>query len=305
MLMDTTLRWIKTLLFTLLLASTLACRTPNAVSNHPHIPYDLSKYRQRIELPTELNEVSGIAMLDSNTLLCIQDEDGIIFQFSIPEQKITNRYPFAEAGDYEGIALLGDTAYVLRSDGVLFEVCHFNQSQRQVNKYPLPSPAKNHEGMAYDPATHSFLIAPKGPSEKGKASKNIRHILRYNLMTKQLDTSPAYTLNLDEIWSYIEAHEVEVPYKKKSKKEQDQPIVHFRISSLEIHPITGQLYMLSESDKLLLVYNDTGKLEYVELLDRNDFQKAEGMCFSKQGDLYISNEAKGEQPTLLRYAYHH
>jgi uncharacterized protein YjiK len=74
------------------------------------------------DLPGELKEVSGIAYLDQDRFACIQDEDGIIFIYNRAEGKVEKRIEFAGPGDYEGITVNGNTAYIVRADGRLYKV---------------------------------------------------------------------------------------------------------------------------------------------------------------------------------------
>jgi len=280
------------------------CATKSSVVTEKKVPYDFSNTKERIALPTILNEISGITFVDSITLLCVQDEDGIIFQYDISKKEITHSYPFAGNGDYEGIALKGDTAYVLQSDGTLFEVGNYYADKPSVNMHPTGIPAKNIEGLCYDKKNQRFLIAPKGRSAKGKEGKDIRTIYSYNARTHQLNTTPLYSFDMNEIRAYALKNELEVPVKKKKKAPQGEPVIHFRISSLEIHPVTEQLYILSDVDHMIFVFGNNGKLEYAEVLDENVFNKAEGISFLPNGTLIISNEADGKQPTLLKFKYH-
>ncbi len=290
------------LIFILTTHFLFSCATPTSVTAEKKLPYDFTKYHQRIVLPAELMEVSGIAIADANTLLCVQDEDGIIFQYDIAQKRITNTYPFAGPGDYEGIVLKGDTAYILRSDGMLFEVANYASNSRTTKEHYTMIPAKNSEGLCYDKPNNRFLIAPKGKAGKGKNNKDTRTIYSYDLATYQLSATPLFTLDMEELKQYALTNDIGVPMKKK-KKDNNLPIIHFRISSLEIHPITKQLYMLSDVDNMIMVYSPQGKLEYAEVLDEDDFRKAEGMSFFPNGDLLISNEGDGKEPTLLRFNY--
>lgn len=289
--------------YSILFLVLLGCATKTSVVTDKKVPYDFSKTNERIALPTVLNEISGITFVDSITVLCVQDEDGIIFQYDINKKEITHTYPFGDNGDYEGIALRGDTAYILRSDGTLFEVEHYSADKPKVNVHSTNIPVKNIEGLCFDKKNQRFLIAPKGRTVKGKEGKDIRTIYSYDAVKHQLNTTPVYTLDMNEIRAYVLKNELEVPVKKKKKSPHGEPIIHFRISSLEMHPITKQLYMLSDVDHMIFVYSQAGKLEYAEVLDEDVFNKAEGISFLANGDLIISNEADGRQPTLLKFKY--
>ena len=67
------------------------------------------------ELPDILYEVSGIAYMGDQKIAAVQDEKGIIFVYNLSTSSIEKEILFGEDGDYEGIALAGSTAYVLKS----------------------------------------------------------------------------------------------------------------------------------------------------------------------------------------------
>ena len=74
---------------------------------------------EKWDLPSELLEVSGIAWLDAERFACIQDEKGSIFIYNRVSNKIEKEIPFAGLGDYEGLAVNKNMAYVVRADGKL------------------------------------------------------------------------------------------------------------------------------------------------------------------------------------------
>ena len=80
------------------------------------------KVIKRWDLPAVLTEISGLAGMDNERFACIQDELGNIYVYNTAIAKIEKEISFAGFGDYEGITLVGDTAWVVRSDGRLYEV---------------------------------------------------------------------------------------------------------------------------------------------------------------------------------------
>src|SRR5688572_15250778 len=90
------------------------------------------KITERWEMPEHLKEISGIAHIDNGRFACIQDELGKIFIFNTGTNTIEKEIPFASAGDYEGIAIVGSTAYILRADGKLFEVSNYSRDKPAV-----------------------------------------------------------------------------------------------------------------------------------------------------------------------------
>ena len=77
------------------------------------------------ELPEVLTEVSGICFVTDNQVAAIEDEDAIIFIYDLTSNKIVKKIKFGDFGDYEGLAINGKDAYVMRSDGILFEVVNY------------------------------------------------------------------------------------------------------------------------------------------------------------------------------------
>jgi uncharacterized protein YjiK len=72
---------------------------------------------------------------------------------------------------------------------------------------------------------------------------------------------------------------------------------------MSIHPVSGSLYVLSGPERLLLVFDMNGNIEYLERLDKNLFAQPEGISFRDNGDLFISNEGTNKEATLLRFSY--
>jgi hypothetical protein len=52
---------------------------------------------------------------------------------------------------------------------------------------------------------------------------------------------------------------------------------------------------------MLFIFDADGELVTLELLDANLFNKAEGITFLPNGDMFISNEGQQHKPTLLRF----
>jgi uncharacterized protein YjiK len=70
-------------------------------------------------------------------------------------------------------------------------------------------------------------------------------------------------------------------------------------SAMAISPLTNNLYILSSNEHLLFVFSPTGKIIHVELLNESFYPQAEGITFTPEGDIYISNEGRNGPPTLL------
>jgi hypothetical protein len=267
------------------------------------IGYDFSKPILNDELPPILHEISGLAIIDSTSIACIQDEDGILFIYNIKSHKITQQHTFGLKGDYEGITLVNDLLYVLRSDGILFEIKDYKSKKLKVKTYSTRVPAINNEGLCYDVINNRLLIGAKGKINKDPSNKDVRFIYAFDLKTKTLNQSPAFSFNTIDINLSAKLQGISFPKKQNKKGESIEHGFKFNTSEIAIHPLTQQLFVLLATDHALFIFNKTGNLEYIEQLNPIIFNKSEGLDFFINGDLLISNEGQAQQPTLLRFNY--
>lgn len=269
--------------------------------------YDFTSPSTRLTLPAILNEISGQTIIDDSTIACVQDEQGIIFLYDTQKNKIRQQITFAGDGDYEGICKVGADIFVLRSDGVIFQVTNFASATPGTETFSTGIPADNNEGLCYDSLHNCLLIAAKGRISDDKSDKDLRGIYSFDLATKKLSAEPVFEFDVNELVDFAYLHDVNIP--TKEKKKGVAPALKFRISAIGIHPLTRELYVLSATDHALFIFEsqpvETGHGEalHIEMLDEKIFNKAEGISFYNNGDLLITNEAQDKKPTLMRFNY--
>ena len=59
--------------------------------------------------------------------------------------------------------------------------------------------------------------------------------------------------------------------------------------------------MISSIGKLLLTINRNGKILDIIELDKNIFNQPEGICFSKERNMFISNEGKNGGGNIVKF----
>jgi uncharacterized protein YjiK len=264
------------------------------LSGSPDLVYEIHY------LPDNLREISGIAIIDSITLACIQDENGIIYLYDLKTDKVAKQIQFGPDGDYEDICLAQNTLYVLRSDGMLFVVRDYLKDKIDIQSYVLQLPSDNNEGLCYDHENERLLIAAKSKVGKTKEVKDLRLIFGFSLKTKKPEPDPAFTINQDRIMDFALSHNIPVPFKVKKDGTAGKPILKVHPSAIALHPITHKMYILSADDHFLLVFNKSGTIEQLVQLNASLFNKAEGMAFFVNGDILISNEGQSGRASIIR-----
>jgi len=277
-----------------------SCQVPKA-KNKKFYGYNFDQSFEHLKLPKILHEISGITAIDSINFACIQDEIGVIFIFNSKRNEITKELPFHVEGDYEGIAKTDSSLFILRSDGVLFETRLSNDSASVVNIYETPIPADNNEGLCYDEANNRLLIACKGKVGKGKEFKDQRFIYAFDLQTRSLSDEPVIRLDVNELIAF--AIDQGIVLDQKKKKSNANYVLKFRPSAIGIHPLNHKLFLLSAVDHMLFIFDENGKIEHIERLDEQTYNKAEGIAFFENGDLLITNEGQNKKPSIICLKY--
>lgn len=287
------------LLALVLLSSQYSCSGDNRSAEHEEKEADTLKDYTVNKLPAELDEISGISFIDKDNIVAIEDEDGIVYQYNLSSSEITAKKEFAGPGDYEDLALAGTTLYIITSDGILYEITDFMKpGTPHVEKFSTVFTGKNNiESLAYDPGKNRLLIAPK---DEGLDDDRDREIYELDLKTKKLNTTPVYSISLKQIEDYFKGDALEESSKKFLKILGNQNLNEvFRPSAMGIHPVSHEIFVLSSLNNLIAVLTPAGDLRKIIELDNDTFLKPEGLAFSPEGQLYISNEGKGGKANII------
>jgi hypothetical protein len=268
--------------------------------NYNPVGYDLSNPDKIYFLPGILHEISGITEIDDSTIACIQDENGILVIYDLSKNSIRKYFTFQSNGDYEGIARAGNKIFVLRSDGILYEIPDYKSAGLTSLSFKTGIPAKDNEGLCYFKKNNMLLMGPKSDIEDKKKDK--RAIYGFSLETKKPLDKPVIKFDLEEIKEYAIKNKLILPLSEK-KNEKPEPKIELRSSAIGIHPLTNKLFLISGIEKILFVFDLNGTLEYMEKLDPKLFNQPEGITFLNNGDMLISNEGGQGNATLLRFNY--
>ena len=275
----------------------LSCSTPPPSVK---LPFDFFHPAEVIKLPQRLHEISGITFYKKNELACVQDEKGIVFFYNIKKDKLRNNIAFARDKDYEGITNVNDTLYVLCSNGMISEIDSTNETGYANNYSTFLSKDNNCEGLCYDQKEHRLLVACKGKPKKGTAAKGMKVVYSFDLDTKKMDETPAYIIDPDSVKiHFVNEPDISMVDKLFNKKNNEENF-QFDPSELCIDPLTNDIYILSSVGKSILVLSYDGKIKFALHLDKNIFKQPEGLTFSYDGTMYISDEGRGGKANLIK-----
>lgn len=245
------------------------------VIQNVNLPYDFENPTEKYNLPNKLKEISGLSYYKKNQLVCVNDEEGKIFIYDIKDEKIVDKIPFGKDGDYEGVEVVGDEVFVLRSDGKLKGFKIGEAFEREID---CSEPEViEYEGLGYDQKSKYLLLVAK---ERTKDVDNKKMIYAYDFDRKVL-------------FKHIAIPEEQVRDESNGKD--------FKPSGIAVHPRTGQTFIIASNGKKLLILSEKGQKEALISLNPKIYRQPEGICFSPDGQLFISSEGKDGDGYILRF----
>ena len=259
-----------------------------------HSGYRLDRPDTSFYLPSYLNEISGLGLIDDSRIALIQDERGKMYVFNTITGLVDFEILFGKNADYEGIELVGNVVFVCKSNGDIYKFI-FDPAKDEVESEEIKTPLKSKndvEGLAYDPLNDQLLIACKGKGDVNDNEAKGKCIYSLNLKTQELIETPFFCFKKKDISAIIE------------KKYPDMKLSdNVAPSGIAIHPISGKVVIIAHGGKALIVVNEKGEIDDYYPLNPSLFQQPEGICFNSSGDLYISNEVGTNRPNILKFSY--
>ncbi len=235
-----------------------------------------------VKLPVELDEISGIVYYEKDDgVFAISDDRGSIFK--INSSKDVSKWKFSHGGDFEDLALVDSSFFVLQSNGDVYKVVFENDSTL-TETYKFDLAKKNEfESMYYDKQTNKLVLICKDCKSDDKKSLTT---FSFDLATHTFSES-SLLFQMKTVADMV-----------KGKLKQIKP------SAAALNPVNGMLYIVSSVNKILMVATPNGDIKEAYQLNPKYFKQPEGLTFKTNGDMIISNEfADTETATLLVFKY--
>lgn len=270
-----------------------------------NFPYDLKEPVVVFDLPNKLKEISGLGIDPTGQYLyAIQDEEGDLFVINANTGVIEQEGAFHKEGDYEGVEVVGDKVFVVKSSGTLYEVQKFRTKEQEVTKHKFDfSKNSDIEGLGYDHLENRLLISCKGKAGKGDDFDFKKGIYALDLATMKMSEQPIYTISVEAVKEFLEVHNTLDKIDKLVKLFQPGEEFVFGPSGLAVHPKTGEIYITSSVGKILVVLDRKGEVKHMVKLKKKLHEQPEGIVFAQDGTMYISNEGKSGKGKIYKFAY--
>jgi uncharacterized protein YjiK len=237
-------------------------------------PPGLNLNRPRVfKLPLALDEISGIAYNQKdNSVLAINDEHGWLYKIHLKDDLDLEKWQYSKGADFEDLVLIGNVFYVLESNGNIIQFKFISPDSAQVKEHVFPVEGRNEFEILYFDKSRNALIMLCKDCEAD--DKNSLTAFAFNPDSSSYSTTPAYVLDI-----------------KKIEDLMNEKKLRFKPSAATINPRTGELYIISSVNKVLVVADVNGVPKEVHRINPKLYKQPEGIAFTQAGDLLVSNES--------------
>lgn len=280
---------------TLFLTAQTCNNTPKTAENtmSKECPYDLSNPSASFNLDATLHEISGLTATSNDAqLACLQDESGQLFYIDKKTGKTTPSVIFQNSGDFEGVEFVKDTLWATTSKGKLFKIWNLDKTPFDVQVFKIESLKNaNIEGLGYDQKNNRLLLSSKGDKNDGAS---LRTVWVFDLQKQIPSVQKAFDIQFIDFQVFLKDKK-QKKYEKLVNDYIEKPLstgFEFGPSGIAVHPLNSHIYIVSATNRTLVVLDSKGEILEMVKLDKTLFPQPEGLCFDKEGTMYISNEAK-------------
>ena len=289
--------------------SFLSCKAQKPTSNPEFTSksgngiYNFDVPDRTFELPEVLKEISGLTLSPDGQQLCaVNDEYGIIYFIDKEMGEVKREVKFHKNGDYEGIETVNESIYIVKSTGTVYKVDDLEKDTVSFKKGKYLLKKENDtEGLGYDAKNNQLLFACKGRAclhsgctIEGCLTK--KSIYRMDMKRNRVAKEPAFNITVETVLDFLKKNKPQDAANNfESFIDKDDGHLHFHPSALAVHPITGDIFILSSKGKTIIVLNSEGEIKQMEKLNKKIHRQPEGIAFDKDGTMYISNEGKKEK----------
>ena len=249
----------------------------------PSSAVDVVKITRSWELPAELKNISAIDYISPGKMACLQNEVGSIFIFDLASGKIEKEIPFGPPGDYEGLVIVKQHAFIACADGRILEVRNYKSDNPELVEYGTHLTVnENVNGLCYDKKNKRLLVSIKGTEEGNQLYKGI---YSFGLIDKRMPVKPVIKIDLKD------------PVFEKLQPKNVQTV--FQPSDLDINPVNGLLHLIDGTRVQLLRIKLLENIRDLTELNKEKIIQPEGITFTPSGELFIASKGLREEPGML------
>ena len=237
-------------------------------------------------LPPQLREISALAMTEDRHLFAVDDETAVVHQIDYVNGQLVKSFGLgkpAERADFEGLASVGNTFYLMTSAAVLYiapeggDGDHVSFRKRDTGL----GDECEFEGLAYEPEGSRLLLLCK--AVRRKAATETLSIFTWDLSSGEIDPQRTIELPVGDIAARLQTSDLHP-------------------SGIAVHPADGSLLIVAARQRALFRLRANGSfVDATQLPGKNRHPQAEGIEFGPDGLLFVADEGGKGRARLTVY----
>jgi uncharacterized protein YjiK len=276
------------LVFLLLIGAACTKQEPvaNSLDQTPSVDVPGVKWK----LPSQLREISGLALTPDGRLFGVDDEQAVIYQIDFTTGQLVKAFAVGKPvlrGDFEGIAYLNESLFLVTSNGVIFKVREGANGDRVAHEKIRTGLGKQCEieGLAQDPVAGYLLLVCKKVRKKADISTLSVFIWRPG--EDHVDPDERIELPVTEILASLGTDD-------------------FNPSGIVVDPSTGSIFIVAARQHAVVSIDRQGGFVGAMLLSPAKWHRqAEGIEMSMAAQLIIADEGGKSRARLTVYDKFH
>ena len=243
--------------------------------------YDFTAPQVRYGFPSYLREPSGLAYLDAGRVLTHDDNFSVLYLVNYlqgtPPERLRSPVP-PMRGDFEGIAVLAGSIYLLTSHGTLLRIPLVEGTTLELLITGVEGRC-NFEGLAARSVQRDLILACKYIHDEVTA--DVVHLYRFDIERGVADPEPIV----------VDVAASRAKYRLR----------RIRPSGIEWIPGREHFLLLAGKERLLLELDNSYSVSDSVRLSKRFHRQAEGITLDEVGRLILTDEADGRKATLAVY----
>jgi len=247
--------------------------------------YDFSADPVQWHLPDRLREISGLARASDGRLFGHDDERAIVYEIDARSGALVKAFALGDGGvrgDFEGIAWVDGTVYLIDSAGRLLRGPEGGDGETVAHETLATGLAAECEveGLAYDAPRRLLLIACKATHATELAGRVA--VFAWRLADERLDAAASFTTDESAIATRLGTR-------------------RFNPSAIELTGEGTHVLLLAGRQRSLVALDAAGNVVDAVRLPKRRHPQPEGLALDATGALLIADEGRKGRGRLAIY----
>ena len=247
-------------------------------------------------LPMGVQPFSDITLLDSTHLIGLDHQSGSLFVYDMDANSVAPFLPWDLGSRICNISTV-DSTLLLVDDAKHIHFLASPYDSSSLTTLNLENELFEATSICVHQESHRlYMIAANEERTEGYSNSSV---YAYNLNQHKLNAQPLFSISAEDVEAFAIQNNLIAPHTDLSFMEDSNQTMDFIPSAIAVHPKTNEIYVLSQADRTLVVFNQFGEIVNFTSLNKTTFSNPSAMTFKKNGDLVIT-DGNLMNPTVIQ-----